>query len=378
MDSRKVLMDTINHKKTERILIDFLADQLIIGKLMSFWDLTTEVELLDMLKCDLYYLSGRDISQNETLIKCYKGNKVKISENDRICPLGIKWTRGAYESKYNVDEAIRGPLTNISTSKDILDFEWPKPEDFDFSLLQEECEKHDKRIKVGGLWTGIMGDSYRMHGFQNFLLNIALNPEIIKTLIDRMTEMYMELNNKYFDQLNGKFDIWFFGNDFGSQGGLIMSPEMWYEFFFENIKSMVSLAKSYGLRVMHHSCGAIVPIISYLAEAGIEILDPIQVTAKDMQPELLSERFGDKIVFHGGIDTQNILPKGTREEVVCHVDKLVSILNSKNGYIFAPSQILANDIPIENIILMYEQISQINKEKMKEFISTKKISILQN
>ena len=110
LDSRKVLMDTINHKKTERILIDFLADQLIIGKLMSFWDLTTEVELLDMLKCDLYYLSGRDISQNETLIKCYKGNKVKISENDRICPLGIKWTRGAYESKYNVDEAIRGPL----------------------------------------------------------------------------------------------------------------------------------------------------------------------------------------------------------------------------------------------------------------------------
>ena len=88
-------------------------------------------------------------------------------------------------------------------------------------------------------------------------------------------------------------------------------------------------------------------------EAGVDILDPIQVTAKDMEPHGLVEKFGGKIVFHGGVDTQQVLPKGTPAEVAAHSKHVLQALSAKNGYIFAPSQILGPDIPVENILAMY-------------------------
>ena len=82
------------------------------------------------------------------------------------------------DSKFTVDEAISGPLQKADlTEREILDFPWPESGDFDFSPLQTEAEKNSKRIRIGGLWAGIMGDSFRMHGFENFLLNIAMNSE---------------------------------------------------------------------------------------------------------------------------------------------------------------------------------------------------------
>ena len=198
-----------------------------------------------------------------------------------------------------------------------------------------------------------MGDSYRMFGFENFLLNMALNPELLSTLIDKVTDVYLELNNALFSELKGKFDIWFFGNDFGSQDGMLFRPEMWHKFFFKNIKKLAGLAHSYDLKVMMHSCGGISEIIPYLIEAGVEIIDPVQVTARGMDPGSLVEKYNGKIVFHGGIDTQNLLINGTQEEVFKRSNEIINMFENNGGYIFAPSQILGPDIPVENIIAMY-------------------------
>jgi uroporphyrinogen decarboxylase len=345
----------------KKIPVDYLAHRSADSKLKAHLGLDSERELLDHLDCDFFYLPGRDISQNEGALPFYKGKLPVMTDAERICPLGIRWHRGAYDSKFTVDEAISGPLQKADlTEREILDFPWPKAADFDFSPLQTEAEKNSKRIRIGGLWTGIMGDSYRMHGFENFLLNIAMNPELMHTLIDRMSDMYLELNNKYFSALHGKMEIWFFGNDFGSQESLLMGKDMWADFFFENIRKLCALAHSHNLKVMMHSCGAISELIPLLIEAGVDILDPIQVTAKGMDPADLAQKFGGKITFHGGIDTQNILPRGTEEDVERHVREVVGTLAPTGRYIFAPSQILGTDIPMENIIRMYKTIGDIN------------------
>lgn len=345
-----------------KIPIDYLAHYQADLNLKKYLGLNTEKELLDYLHADFFYLSGRDISQNEGITPLYKP-KLKIDDSTRICPLQIKYRRGAFASKFTVDEALEGPFQKLDLSiKNILEFPWPKATDFDFSPLLNEAETNTNRTRIGGLWTGIMGDSYRMVGFENFLLNIAMNPELIHTLIDRMTEMYLELNNKYFATLKGKMEIWFFGNDFGSQESMLMSPEMWEEFFFENISKLCNLAHSYNLKVMMHSCGAISPIIPLLIKAGVDILDPIQITAKGMSPKELTVKFGKNITFHGGIDTQNILPFKTPKEVEAHVYETLETFLPNSNYIFAPSQILGVDIPPENIITMYETINKINKK----------------
>ncbi len=357
MTSKQRFEQTFKFGRTDRPCIDYLAHLQTDKKLRKYLGCQTEQHLLDKLGCDFYYLPARDISQNEGFMLCYKGQKLDISDSRRTCPLGIRWTRGAYDSKFSVDEAIENPLKNAQTERDILKHRWPKAEDFEFSTLQAECQKNENRIIIGGLWTGIMGDSYRLCGFENFLLNAALNPNLIKCLIDRMTDMYLALNEKYFSQLRSKLNVWFFGNDFGSQDGLLLSPSMWHKFFFENIKKLTALAHSFGLKVMMHSCGGISDIIPSLIESGVDILDPIQITAKGMNPASLAEKFGGKIVFHGGIDTQQILPYGTVEDVKKHSLQVINELSKKGGYIFAPSQILGLDIPSENIAAMYSTVN---------------------
>jgi len=358
MSSKERFNAVCEFRKLDRPPIDYLAHAETDRRLKAHLGCESEEELLDRLGCDFFYLPARDISQNEGFMPYYKGPALDVSEMERTCAFGIRWRRGTYDSKFSADEAIAGPLETIETERDILDHRWPTAADFDFSPLAAEAERHSDRVIIGGLWTGIMGDAYRLHGFQNFLLNIALKPRLMKTLINKMTNVYLELNQSYFEALKGKMDIWFFGNDFGSQDGLLLSRDMWGEFFYDNIRRLTNLAHGYGLKVMMHSCGAIAELIPDLIEAGIDILDPIQVTAAGMEPRSLADRFGGRIVFHGGVDTQGVLPFGTPEEVAAHAREVADTLGAKGGYIFAPSQVLGPDIPMENIVTMYASLQQ--------------------
>jgi len=343
----------LNHKNPDRVPVNYLAKTDIDKKLKNFYGLKSEKELLDILGCDFYFLSARDISQNETSVPIYRGPELFHSDSERICPFGIRWHRNVGFSKFGADEAIEGPLEKAESSRDILKHPWPKAEWFDMEPLIAEYEEYSDKIIIGGFWSGIFGHSYRMHGFSNFLLNMAMKPELIKTLVNRMTDFYLELNARAFSALKGKIDIFFMGNDFGSQGGLLFGTDMWDEFFFDNIKKLADLAHSYGLKVMAHSCGSIVEILGRLIEAGVEIIDPVQTTAVGMEPLQLKNEFGENIVFHGAIDTQQILPSGTPEQVYQHAVETIKVLGKNGGYIFAPCNSLQGDTSVENIDAMY-------------------------
>lgn len=353
MTSRQRLELTCRHRNPDRFPIDYQAKRVMDQRLKEYFGVNTERELLDLLGCDLYHLSARDISQNEACLPIYRGPQLPVSQNERTCPLGIRYQRLDYDYKLGADEALAGPLENAESPKDILNHPWPKPEWFDVQALIPECEENADRVIVSGFWTAVFGNAYRMHGFENFLMNLALKPELIKTLIDRLTDFYLELNERLFSSLKGKIDIFFFGNDFGSQNGLLFSHEMWREFYFENYRKIIDLAHSYGLKVMTHSCGSIRGILPDLIEAGVELLDPVQLTAEDMDPAGLKEDFGRDIVFHGAIDTQGILPVASTEEVEQHVRDVMRVLGRDGGYIFAPCNAIQSDTPPENVEAMY-------------------------
>jgi len=354
MPSRERFRRICGHQAPDRFPIDYLAHPAVDRALRRHFGAECEKDLLEVLGCDFYYLSCRDISQNESCAPCYRGPRLLMNNQERVCPFGIRWKRGAYGSKFAVDEALEGPLENATTEKEILAHNWPDPKWFDFEALHHECEDFKDKVIMGGFWAGILGDSYRMLGFQKFLLNMVAKPQLIKTIVDRITDFYLELNDSIFKEMKGKIDIWFFGNDFGSQEGLLFSKTMFGDYFAQNIKRLTNLAHGYGLKVMMHSCGAISEIIPLLLDLGVDILDPIQIQAQGMEPETLTQRFGARLVFHGGIDTQSILPRGNPEEIQIHVRQIIQNLGKFHGYIFAPSQILQTDIPLQNIETMYK------------------------
>lgn len=353
MTSRERIETTLAHRSPDRPPVDFQASTDYELRLRKLLDVQSERELLNALGCDVYYLSVRDISQNESADAIYRGPELYRSETERECPFGIRFARNVGRDKFAVDEARHGPLEDATTAKEILAHEWPDPRWFDVDALVEECEDHAERYVVGGFWSGILGDSYRMIGFENFLLQLALDPELVKTLVDRMTDFYLELNDRLFQALKGKMDIWFFGNDFGSQNGLLFSPDQFDTIFLENYRKLVSLAKNYGLKVMAHSCGSIRPLIDRFIHIGIDIIDPVQTTAAGMETEGLKRDFGKRIVFHGAIDTQHVLPRGTPADVALHVEETIRNLGSDGGYILSSCNRIQEDTPLENVLAMY-------------------------
>lgn len=355
-DTRTRFASTLAHEALDYPMVDYIAERSTDRRLRLFLDSETEESLLDTVGSEFYYLPGRDISQNEGFMPFYRGPELPITDSERTCPFGIRFSRGAYDSKFSVDHAISGPLENATTVADIVSHPWPKPSHFEYAPIVEIAESHRDRILVGGLWSGILGDVVRLYGFERFLTDIALSPKVVHALIDTVTDVYLELNEMLFSLLDGLLDVFFFGNDFGTQNGLLMSVDMWREFYFENTRKLCSLAHSHGLAVMMHSCGAVSPLIDDLIEAGVDILDPVQTSAVGMEPAVLAERFGGRIVFHGGIDTQHVLPTATPREAEEHAGDIAATFG--RGYIACGSQLYGPDIPLENIVAVYRRLAR--------------------
>jgi uroporphyrinogen decarboxylase len=168
----------------------------------------------------------------------------------------------------------------------------------------------------------------------------------------------MEFFKSYYEQLfeaaGGSIDFLFYKDDFGGQNNLLISPDMFKDFFQDNIKDLCDLAAGYGGKMILHSCGSIMKLIPDFIEAGAAVLDPIQVTAKGMDIRELKGRFGDKLVFHGGIDVQQLLPFGSLDQIRDQVKETIEVLGKGGGYFFSPSHRFQPDTPLENIVAMYD------------------------
>jgi len=179
-------------------------------------------------------------------------------------------------------------------------------------------------------------------------------PGVVTRIVEHIVDYELKATEKFLDACQGMLDIAYFGNDFGTQRGLVISPEHWLRFFRQPLKRFFDLAHDFGCKVMFHSCGSVRSIIPWLIEDGLDILDPVQTSAAGMTlPSLLTD-FGEKLCFHGGVSTQTTLPFGTREQVRNEVRSFVNLTWEKGGYILCGSQELIRDIPLENILAMYD------------------------
>lgn len=145
-----------------------------------------------------------------------------------------------------------------------------------------------------------------------------------------------------------------------------MSPELYREMIKPYHQAIFRYIHEHtDAKILLHSCGAIVPVIEDLIEIGVDILNPVQIRAKDMDPTQLKKNYGSRIAFWGGVDEQTLLPFGSPEAVIAEVERLMSILGHEGGYVLAPGHNIQADTPVENIIAMYEAGRRINNTHQK-------------
>ena len=142
-------------------------------------------------------------------------------------------------------------------------------------------------------------------------------------------------------------------DDYGTQRGMLFNPAMWDDFFAENTRRFTELAHRHNCFYMQHSCGAIRSIIPNLIACGVDVIEPLQ-KVPGLEVDGLKRDFGDVLAFQGGVDTQGVLPLGTADEVRAETTRIIRALHRNGGYILAPSQDFEGDVPVENILAMYE------------------------
>jgi uroporphyrinogen decarboxylase len=252
-----------------------------------------------------------------------------------------------------------GVFADCEDSKEVENFEWPDPDYLDFSSTIADIEEAavSNMAIFGGMWMPFFHVIADFFGMDNYFIKMYTNPEIVDAVTERVVNFYLEANKRCLDLMANKLDAVFFGNDFGSQDDLLISPQAFDRFILPSIKRIIEQVKSYNLKVVVHSCGAISRIIPRLIDAGIDGLHPLQAKAKGMEATKLAKEFKNGLVFIGGVDTQELLPYGSPEEVKKEVMRLKKVFGER--YIVSPShEALLPNVSIENVIAMREAVDE--------------------
>jgi uroporphyrinogen decarboxylase len=203
----------------------------------------------------------------------------------------------------------------------------------------------------------------RWGSYQEWLLTVAADPDYVRSFNERKAENLVANAKLYREAVGDSIDIVWLGEDYGTQTGLMLRPEVfdslvapYYRRFFDWIH------ENTGWKILFHCCGGIYPIIPTLIDIGVDILNPVQVEAAGMEAGRLKREFGERLVFWGGgIDTQGVLPFGTREEIRAQVHDRIRTFGPGGGFVFTPSHNIQGDVPCGNIVAMYDAVREFGR-----------------
>ena len=259
----------------------------------------------------------------------------------------VRYESGVYR------ECVTHPLADFKTVEEIeKNYTWPSADWFDYSVIKKQAAGMEHRPIVGGgsepflIYAILRGD-------EQAYMDLILNPDIAHYCLDKLFGFAYENTARIYGAIPGKVDISYIAEDLGSESSLLMSLAHIKEFIIPGMKRMMDLAHGAGVYVMTHSDGAVRPVLPLFIEAGTDVMNPVQWNCAGMERRALKRDFGDRLIFHGGVDNQRTLPFGSVDDVRNEVLENIEIFG--DGYILAPCHNIQAITPPENIVAMYEE-----------------------
>ncbi|MBC8450002.1 MAG: hypothetical protein H8D78_19890 [Chloroflexi bacterium] len=246
-----------------------------------------------------------------------------------------------------------------ATLGDLENYPWPdgKRPELVAGLTERARHLHGETpyAVLGEVSGHILERAQMLRGFDTFLIDLIANRPFAEELMDRILAVEVDLVSNFLDAVGPYIDIIAFKDDLAMQSGPLISPKMFREMIKPRLRKLVEIMRSKTqARVWFHSCGSVAYAIPDLLDIGIEILNPVQVMARDMDPARLKRQFGDNLVFWGGIDTQQVLPFGTPDDVQAEVKQRIAELAPSGGYVLASVHNIEADVPGENVWAMFQ------------------------
>jgi uroporphyrinogen decarboxylase len=280
------------------------------------------------------------------------------------------------------------PLAGASLDE-IEGYAWPDPDDFDYEIvaqvLQKDLQKaiyiktqyavqlpgmaREDAARGGGsmpasraasAWLPVLCTLFELFGLEETLVMIPGEPQKIEVALAHIESFTVEFSRRYLEASRGLADIFWFGDDFATQRGMMISPEHWRRFLKPVYQKVFELATGYGVKVWFHSCGTFRPVLPDLIDIGMDVWETTQVHLPGNEPEVLKREYGQDITFYGAINTQHTLPFGTPEDVRAEVRERIRVLGKGGGYICGADHTILPDVPIENVLAMLDEARTYN------------------
>jgi len=280
----------------------------------------------------------------------------RISPQEYIDEWGLRYR---YNGLYW--DAVNTPLKD-ATLEELKRYPFPDPDSIDIAVLDAYAqrakrlyEETDYIVCANHPVYGVFELGCWLCGFEDFLCRLLIEPEFVHLFFKRVLEYQLRIIKPYYQALGAYIHYTTSGDDFATQRAPFMSRELFVELVKPYFKERIRVTKQYTKAAfLHHSCGSVYSLIDDLIDCGVDILNPIQPKAQDMEPRRLKKEFGSRIVFHGGVDTQELLPFATARQVRDSVRETIEIMNQAGGYIFAAAHNLQPDVNIDNLLTMFE------------------------
>jgi len=371
MTGRERVLTSINHTEPDRVPIDLGGWQSgisyktyeIVKEILGIRKpIKIEEKCQGLGQIDEEFLEKYDIDTRYIFPQAPpKDNPFEMKEDEFIDEWGITWTRPESSFYYDMKNF---PLHDIESIDALENNFWPDPKNI---LGKEEliatCDVYEcKRKAIFTSLAGCFEQATYVRGMQDFYMDAYINPEYFSGVMDKVLEVLLARYTLFFDAIGTYLDVVEFWGDLGTQLAPLISPKLYRSVIKPREKQLVDLVKSKtNAKVALHTCGASSAFIPDIIDVGYDVLNPIQITAAGMDPAELKKDFGKEITFWGAIDTQQLLPFGSVQNVKDEVKRIIDILAPGGGFILAPVHNIQAFTPPENVIALFETAMEYGK-----------------
>jgi uroporphyrinogen decarboxylase len=373
MNSKERFLTALNHQTPDRVPLDLggwvtTISEIAYNKLLKKLGIQREREVFDWLR--------QTVDPEEDVLKrlCVDTRYVHLGRpkswsfaptpTEKGLYVTDEWGCGFLKTPttlyYNL---IYSPLANDGIG-DIESYAWPDPRDpgyLDGVVQRARSLSEDNEYGVIGdfAWETWYERAWKLRGMEQFYMDMALNRDFVHALLDKTLGLHLEFLDHVLSACGDYLDVVIQGGDLAGQKTTLMSPADYKEFIKpRQAKAIEFIQKKTKAKIFYHCCGAVASLIPDFIDLGIDILNPVQVRAHGMDAKTLKDKFGDKIAFWGGVDSQQVLPNGTAEDVEAEVRDLIRGMGHGGGLVVCAVHNIQADVPPENVLALYDSVSK--------------------
>jgi uroporphyrinogen decarboxylase len=256
------------------------------------------------------------------------------------------------------------PLANLDTPASLDDYPWwPEVDRFDYDAAVAMSRRASADYAVIGPWVSFFEIYCQLRGLEQAMMDLIENPDYVDAILDRVEAIQTEMMKRFFARAAHYLNLVFISDDIAGQQSLLMSPGMWASHLQPRLKRWCDLIHAHGLKVFYHTDGAALPLLKPILDCGVDVLNPIQHACPGMDMAELKQKFGHRVIFHGGVDNQSVLPRATVEQVRAEVKNCLRTLGAgRAGYICCSCHNVQAGTPIQNVLAMVETVLQSESE----------------